>query len=195
MFSQFLALWPFKAATTQLSFFDALYMNKKGTPYVVVSLYMYVVLFFLGGQRQSNIQADFINDMSTGKRLPKRSIIGTRVVAPGENNRLFPGVIVAMKTLGEEVVPDGTRDSETRYSVRFDYDRKVVKEFVESEIIGPGFSNVTSSKLKPDQTVYVTHANREFQGIVRHHRPNIDQVIIQLVSAACQFPEKSNQTK
>jgi hypothetical protein len=31
--------------------------------------------------------------MSTGKRLAKRSILGTRVVAPGEDGRLYPGMI------------------------------------------------------------------------------------------------------
>ena len=69
-----------------------------------------------------------------------------------------------------------------KYSVRFEHDKKVVREFSESEMIGPGFASVTSSKLKHDQVVYVTHNNREFQGLVRYHRPNIDQVIIQLVS-------------
>merc|ERR1712029_1049289 len=67
-----------------------------------------------------------------------------------------------------------------RYSVRFDHDKKVVREFTESEMIGPGFASVTSSKLKHDQVVFITHNNREFQGVVRYHRPNIDQVIVQL---------------
>lgn len=31
--------------------------------------------------------------MSTGKRLAKRSILGTRVVAPGEDGRFYPGMI------------------------------------------------------------------------------------------------------
>ena len=35
--------------------------------------------------------------MSTGKRLAKRSILGTRVVAPGEDGRLYPGMIQVNK--------------------------------------------------------------------------------------------------
>ena len=31
--------------------------------------------------------------MSTGKRLAKRSILGTRVAVPGEDGRLYPGII------------------------------------------------------------------------------------------------------
>lgn len=140
--------------------------------------------FFPGG-----FETDFGTAMSTGKRLPKRSIIGTRIVAPGDDGRLFPGVIMAVKTSED---PEGTGPSpmaqpppteggpEAKYSVRFDDGR--VNEFSNTEIIGPGFSNVTRSKLKPNQVVYVTHANREYQGRVLHHRPNIDQVIIALVS-------------
>ena len=76
--------------------------------------------------------------------------------------------------------PSSTSNDESRYSVRFESTR-AVREFSESEIVGPGFSSVTSSKLRPGQIVYVTHANREVQGSVLHHRPNIDQVIIQIL--------------
>jgi hypothetical protein len=31
--------------------------------------------------------------MSTGKRLAKRSILGTRVVVPGEDGMFYPGLI------------------------------------------------------------------------------------------------------
>ena len=31
--------------------------------------------------------------MSTGKRLATRSILGTRVVVPGEDGRFYPGLI------------------------------------------------------------------------------------------------------
>ena len=138
---------------------------------------------------------------ANSKKLAKRSIVGTRIAVPSSNHdgRLLPGVIVAMKTPGSDsggndsveplgpprprlMTPSAEDMAAVKYSVRFDYDKSVVKEFSENEIIGPGFSSVTSSKLKHDQTVYVTHNNREFQGVVRYHRPNIDQVIIQLVS-------------
>ncbi len=70
---------------------------------------------------------------------------------------------------------------ESRYSVRFESTRQV-REFRGSELVGPGFASVTSSKLRAGQIVYVTHANREVQGaVLHHHRPNIDQVIIQIL--------------
>ena len=120
--------------------------------------------------------------MSTGKRLAKRSILGTRVVAPGDDGRLYPGIIADMKTPeGGSSSTANTSPNHIRYTVRFDENRKM-KDFYEGEIIGPGFSAVTSSKLRPKQKVWVTNANREMEGYVLHHRPNIDQVIIQLVS-------------
>ena len=67
-----------------------------------------------------------------------------------------------------------------RYSVRFEGTRKV-SEFSESEIIGPGFQNVSTSKLRPGQNVYITYCNREVQGSVVCHRPTVDQVIIRLL--------------
>ena len=111
--------------------------------------------------------------MSTGKRLAKRSILGTRVVAPGDDGLFHPGVIQAVKTAENSDVP-------SRYSVRFDLTRKV-REYSESDIIGPGFSGVTGIKLRPGQIVYVTYCNREMQGSVVCHRPNIDQVIVRLL--------------
>ena len=120
--------------------------------------------------------------MSTGKRLAKRSILGTRVVAPGDDGRLYPGIIADMKTPeGGSSSTANTSPNHIRYTVRFDENRKM-KDFYEGEIIGPGFSAVTSSKLRPKQKVWVTNANREMEGYVLHHRPNIDQVIVQLVS-------------
>ena len=145
--------------------------------------------------------------MSTGKRLAKRSILGTRVSAPGEDGKFYPGIIADMKTFGgadaatdsaaameapsassATKVPNNSSATatategggESKYSVRFEATRRV-KEFRESEIIGPGFQNVTSSKLRAGQIVYVTHCNREMQGAVIYHRPNIDQVNIQLL--------------
>lgn len=137
--------------------------------------------------------------MSTGKRLAKRSILGTRVVAPGEDGLYYPGVIQAVKTASETtstaeaVASDNTAASEAaaaettststaanRYSVRFDLTRKV-REYPESEIIGPGFAGLTGIKLRPGQIVYVTYCNREMQGSVVCHRPDIDQVIVRLL--------------
>jgi len=128
---------------------------------------------------RDDLSLDAIITMSTGKRLAKRSILGTRVVAPGDDGRLYPGIIAAMKTPEGGSSSTSSSSNHPRYAVRFDENRKI-KEFYEREIIGPGFSAVTSSKLRPKQKVWVTNANREMEGCVLHHRPNIDQVIIQL---------------
>ena len=116
--------------------------------------------------------------MSTGKRLAKRSILGTRVAIPGEDGLYHPGVIQAVKT--PEVSGSG---SPSRYTVRLDGNRKL-REHPESDIIGPGFAGLTGIKLRPGQVVYVTYCNREMQGSVVCHRPNVDQVIIRLLVSA-----------
>ncbi|TRY72744.1 hypothetical protein TCAL_00188 [Tigriopus californicus] len=124
---------------------------------------------------------------SVSKRLAKRSILGTRVVAPGDDGKLYPGIIQAMKTCEDRL-------GQNRYSVKFD-DTRRVKEFRETEIVGPGFQNVTSSKLRSGQIVYVTHCNREMQGAVVHHRPNIDQVIIQLLNGGPEVKKKLEEVR
>ncbi|XP_076307316.1 zinc finger protein 704-like [Tachypleus tridentatus] len=106
--------------------------------------------------------------MSTGKRLAKRSVLGTRVCAQLEDGRYYPGVIQATKT--------GENSQENIYCVQFE-DRNV-REFMLHELIGPGFQSVHRVKLKNGQRVYVTYQGREVVGIVDHHRPNLDQVLI-----------------
>jgi len=59
---------------------------------------------------QDELSLDAIITMSTGKRLAKRSILGTRVVAPGDDGRLYPGIIADMKT------PEGGGSSTTNTS-------------------------------------------------------------------------------
>ena len=172
---------------------------------IICHFYFFYRLALLQGEHgwEQIVTSAKMSGNANSKKLAKRSIVGTRIVVPSSNHdgRLLPGVIVAMKTPGSDsgsggnssveplgpprprlMTPSAEDMAAVKYSVRFDYDKTVVKEFSENEIIGPGFSSVTSSKLKHDQTVYVTHNNREFQGVVRYHRPNIDQVIIQLVS-------------
>ncbi len=134
--------------------------------------------------------------MSTGKRLAKRSILGTRVVAPGEDGLYYPAVIQAVKTAAENSggspaalaapADPAPGSGSNKYSVRFDLSRKV-REFPETEIIGPGFARVTGIKLRPGQIVYVTYCNREMQGSVVCHRPNIDQVIVRLLVITSYF--------
>lgn len=113
--------------------------------------------------------------------------MGTRVVAPGDEGLYQPGVIQAVKTAENSDVP-------SRYSVRFDLTRKV-REYSESDIIGPGFAGVTGIKLRPGQIVYVTYCNREMQGSVVCHRPNIDQVIVRLLNGGPEVQKKLEEVR
>lgn len=116
--------------------------------------------------------------------------MGTRVVVPGEEGLFLPAVIQAVKTApktdpGQDQTGSSSSgssgvNSTSRYSVRFDLTRKV-REYPETDIIGPGFAGITGLKLRPGQIVYVTYCNREMQGSVVVHRPNIDQVIVRLL--------------
>ncbi|XP_063224029.1 zinc finger protein 395 isoform X2 [Bacillus rossius redtenbacheri] len=107
--------------------------------------------------------------MSTGKRLAKRSIIGTRVCAPAEDGKFYAGVIHAVKSAG----------GEARYAVRFDKHRAAsAREYREAELVGPGFQPVTGFRLQPGQRVYLTYNGREVAGDVRQHRPAVDEVVV-----------------
>lgn len=112
--------------------------------------------------------------MSTGKRLAKRSILGTRIVAPGQDGRFYPAVIQAVKTYEDRL-------SENRYTVRFDNSRKV-SEFLETELIGPGFSCVSRlcDSLMAGQRVYLTHLGREMEGTIMSHDTENDQLVVNL---------------
>lgn len=131
----------------------------------------------------------FLNKMSTGKRLAKRSIIGMRVCALSpEDSLYYPGRITSVKT------PDSPKDNQncinltpnTRYSVRFDPNpafgplRRGIYEFSCSELIGDGFGNITDVKLKPGQKIYVTHNGRETGGVIVEHDVTLDEVTIEI---------------
>lgn len=127
--------------------------------------------------------------MSTGKRLAKRSIIGMRVCALGEDGLYYPGRIHAVKT------PASPKDNQncinltpnTRYSVRFDQNpvlRRGIYEFSCSELIGDGFGSIIDVKLKPGQKVYVTHNGRETTGTVVEHDVQMDEVTIEIQASA-----------
>ena len=133
--------------------------------------------------------------MSTGKRLAKRSILGTRVVAPGIDGRFYPAVIQSVKTISA-AAGGGHFDSGqaammmTTYVVRFDNSRKV-SEFRETELIGPGFAGVTSvGTLLSGQRIYVTYAGRELEGTVMQHDTRADIVTVSL-SVSDQEKKKS----
>nr|CAD7427313.1 unnamed protein product [Timema monikensis] len=119
--------------------------------------------------------------MSTGKRLAKRSIIGTRVCAPGDDGKFYSGVIHAVKTPGVTGVAD-----ETRYSVRFDAcpgGKRVVsgREYRETELVGPGFRAVTGFELQRGQRVFLTYNGREVTGEVMVHAQDVDEVMVRIV--------------
>ena len=148
------------------------------------------------------------------KRLAKRSILGTRVAVRGDDGKFYAGMIQATKTCEEGESSSAAASNsggatahseaagtsaeaaaasaaaENRYSVRLDTTRKV-KEFAESEIVGPGFGSVAGNTLCAGQIVYVTHMNREVQGAVLHHGK--ESVVIQLfVSTHAQRNHSNN---
>ncbi|KAK2577438.1 hypothetical protein KPH14_003545 [Odynerus spinipes] len=120
--------------------------------------------------------------MSTGKRLAKRSIIGTRVCAPGEDGKYYSGVIHAVKTPASAASESGLSITpKTRYSVRFDSvpggrPPSPSTEYSDRDLIGPGFGSVTGARLVPGQKVYLTYNGREIQAEVTQHREHLDEV-------------------
>jgi len=127
--------------------------------------------------------------MSTGKRLAKRSILGTRIVAPGQDGRFYPAVIQAVKNLhGSAAAADraavhGERSRlPARYTVRFDNSRKL-SEFFETDLIGPGFGGVSGlQQLMAGQRVYLTHLGREMEGTIMSHDTAADQLVVNIAS-------------
>lgn len=124
--------------------------------------------------------------MSTGKRLAKRSIIGTRVCAPGEDGKYYSGVIHAVKTPAS--FPENNNcinlTPNTRYSVRFDPRQgnlgRTTVEFLEADLIGPGFRSVMGIELVCGQKCFVTFNGREVAGEVLKHQLDNDEVVIQI---------------
>ncbi|XP_037507307.1 zinc finger protein 704 isoform X2 [Rhipicephalus sanguineus] len=107
--------------------------------------------------------------MSTGKRLAKRSILGTRVCAPTADGLHMPGVIQATKTDAED---------ENVYTVTFP--DKTTGEYRGDELIGPGFQTIAGLTLKSGQRVYVTFNGREVSGAVLEHDAVRDDVLISI---------------
>jgi hypothetical protein len=86
-------------------------------------------------------------------------------------------MIQAMKTQEDGGIGGGVMPN--RYSVRFDDGRRVF-EFLEKDIIGPGFESICSVQLQVGQTVYVTHCQREIKGTVVRHDFDTQDVILQI---------------
>lgn len=193
--------------------------------------------------------------MSTGRRLAKRSIIGTKVCAPGPDGLWYSGVIADVKTppsyssAGKPILPlspppppsshtflapgDAQLNADTRYMVRFDFKTAVdsgmsssastttslssstdpssvivearraaaaavasmhispaqalrrsamIKEFRESDLIGPGFRSIMDTELQPGQRVYFTYNGREQSGDVVQHDASKDEVIVKITT-------------
>lgn len=124
--------------------------------------------------------------MSTGKRLAKRSIIGTRVCALGDDGKYYAGVIQAVKTPAPfadnsnciQLTPN------TRYTVKFDYkdvagaNSRGYREYRECELIGPGFRTISGVRLQSGQRVYLTFNGREVSGEVQDHSATTDEVVV-----------------
>lgn len=127
--------------------------------------------------------------MSTGKRLAKRSIIGTRVCVKGEDGIYYSGVINAVKSsCGQQ--------SDSRYSVRFDPAPSVPlpkREYRDTELIGPGFQTMHGVKLLTGQRVYITYNGRETSGEVIQHHQLEDEVIITVNSPAAEVSTKTSK--
>ena len=123
--------------------------------------------------------------MSSGKRVSKRSLLGTRVMVPGQDGRYYSGHVQAVKTS-----EDATSDK--RYAVKFDESKRVF-EFSEKVIIGPGFLGVGDVKLLEGQRVFVTVNNREMAGKVVRHDAEAGEVLITISGE--QVGNKEQSTK
>jgi len=124
--------------------------------------------------------------MSTNKRLAKRSIVGTRVCAPGPGDKLYySGIIQKVKTHSL-----GIRDNnciplapDTKYIVRFDLDQGNMigsNEYFGSELIGPGFQSVMNVNLAPGQRIFITYNGRESAAEVLNHDFIKDEVSVRI---------------
>jgi len=97
--------------------------------------------------------------MASGRRPGKRSIVGSRICAPQADGLLYPGVIVSVQPAD----PVTRTFSQQSYTVRFDADGST-QTFRESDVFIVGFQTVSSARLRPGQTVYITHNGREVKG-------------------------------
>lgn len=108
--------------------------------------------------------------MSTGKRLAKRSIIGTRVCAPvpvSPGVELYlPGVISATRG-GPEPGPTMVYTITFNPGAAAQHNKLAAQsvptrcEYRAGELIGPGFGSVAQAKLTAGQRVFITYNGRE----------------------------------
>lgn len=123
--------------------------------------------------------------MSTSKRLAKRSIVGTRVCAPGPDKLYYSGIIQKVKTPSIGIIDTNnciTLTHDTKYTVRFDLGQAMVgtREYLGSEIIGPGFQNVINVNLATGQRIFITYNGRESVAEVTSHDFAKDEVCVRI---------------
>ena len=111
--------------------------------------------------------------MSTGKRIAKRSIIGTNVCARKQDGLFYMGVICDVKS--------GSMAGEaTLYTVNFPSCRPASQQtYTSNDLVGPGFKSPSQFQLLPGQQVFVTHNGREVSGYIKK-QPQPDGVLIEL---------------
>lgn len=142
-------------------------------------------------EKQNLMKKYFLNKMSTGKRLAKRSIIGTRVCAMGSDGLWYSGVIHAVKTPSSPNIRENNNcinlTPNTKYTVRFAANAMedlirlgLAREFRDTELIGPGFRNILDVKLNPGQKIFLTYNGRESSGEVISHDETKDEVSVQI---------------
>lgn len=107
--------------------------------------------------------------MLSQKRIPKRSILGTRVSAPWSDGRFYCG---AVESMTEQ--PNG----QYMYSVLFDDGYS--KLYFYKDIVGPGFNTVAGLYLKHGQNVYITYHGRELAGAVVKHNRATNEVLVEV---------------
>ena len=121
--------------------------------------------------------------MSTGKRLAKRSIVGSKVAVLRDDGLYYAATIQAVKTDAHGV--------SSRYAVRHDAGPPgAAGEYSEVDLIGPGFQSTSGITLKCGQRVFVTFTGREIAGQVTAHRPDVDQVHITLCQTSNSVKKK-----
>lgn len=117
--------------------------------------------------------------MSTGRRLAKRSIIGTKVCAPGPDGLWYSGIIQDVKTTPIVTVTNGEKSSDicgensnvdqnaehsTRYIVRFDFKTQTPVH------PDPGMSNgsLPRGRVRPSNALIAAAHNNPSQTIRRN---------------------------
>lgn len=101
-----------------------------------------------------------VRKMSTGRRLAKRSIIGTRVSAPGPDGIWYSGVIEEVKTPSYNQSPTDCINltSDTRYKVRFDFKTSTDFDDVQTTNTTP----IADIMISPSQSVRRNAMKKEF---------------------------------